>query len=237
MNKKLNTLLDLNPKATLAIRGFFDNYSIEQFYIKNDSALLFGTSDHLWVHLVGTSENDIASLLSEHHAKTPYYYSVEDWIIPLILEHGEEEWRMETLRYVLDPDVELPEAGCITQKLDLSFAEFVHDNSDYKDYTDLHYIHDRLSKDISAAIMIDGKPVAWGFTHDDGALGFLHVLPEHRKKGYARDISLALIAQKRKLKKPVFCNIVPGNTASINLTESQGFEFDRKVYWLKMKEE
>jgi len=39
-----------------------------------------------------------------------------------------------------------------------------------------------LEKDISAGIILDEKLVALGFTHDDGALGFLHFLPEYRKK-------------------------------------------------------
>ena len=88
MDQQLLSILNLNPQSILATWGFFANYPVEQFYIKNKAALIFGTSDHLWAHLVGTSEADIVFLLSKHHAKTPYYYSVEKWMIPLIQKHG-----------------------------------------------------------------------------------------------------------------------------------------------------
>ena len=236
VDQELKHILNIDPQATLATRGFFANYPVDEFHIRNNSALIIGTSNHRWIHCVGNDKNDLAKLLNTHHDLSPYYYSVEDWMLPLILKHGEEDWCMETLRFVLDADVPIPEASSATLTLDLSYAEFVHKNSDYKDYTDLAYIRDRLSNDISAAIVKDEKPVAWGLTHDDGSLGFLHVLSEHRKRGYAHDISNSLIALKRQLGQPVFCNIVPGNIPSINLVESLGFKFDKKIIWLKLRE-
>ncbi len=65
-----------------------------------------------------------------------------------------------------------------------------------------------MSKDISAGIVVDENLVAWGFTHDDGALGFLHVLKDFRKRGYGLDILLALIQERKKDNKSVFGNIV-----------------------------
>jgi 8-oxo-dGTP diphosphatase len=235
INQELQRIINIDSQTTLAIRGFFANYPVDEFYIRNNSALIIGTSNHRWIHCVGNDKNDLAELLNINHDLSLYYHSVEDWMLPLILKNKEEDWCMETLRFVLDADVPIPEASSVTLILDLSYAEFVHKNSDYKDYTDLAYIRDRLSNDISAAILKDEKPVAWGLTHDDGSLGFLHVLPEHRKRGYARDISNSLIALKRQLGQPVFCNIVPGNTPSINLTERMGFKFDRKVSWVKIR--
>ncbi len=235
-NQKLQHILNLNPQSILATRGFFANYPVEQFYIKNNSALILGTSDHLWAHLVGTSEADIAFLLSKHHAKTPYYYSVEKWMIPLIRKHGEIDWKMSTERYILNDKLlkNAPRSEVIP--IDESYAAYIYQHSDYKDFTSTEYIEDRLARDISAGIIVDNKLIAWGFTHDDGALGFLHVLPEHRKKGYGMDIVQSLIRMRQDENKSVFCNIVPENTASIYLVNKLNFVFDRLVYWVKMKE-
>ena len=106
---------------------------------------------------------------------------------------------------------------------------------DIPNFTSTEYVKDRLARDISAGIIVDNKLVAWGFTHDDGALGFLHVLPEHRKKGYGMDIVRILIQMRQDEKKSVFCNIVPENTASIYLVKKLNFVFDRNVSWIKLK--
>jgi 8-oxo-dGTP diphosphatase len=137
---------------------------------------------------------------------------------------------------MLDDDVPVPEPQNEIVPLTPDQTDYIFDHTDYRDYTDKKYIRDRLERDISAAIIKDGKPVAWGLTHDDGALGFLHVLPEYRGKGYGRDIVLARIAMKREKGQPVYCNIVPGNIPAIKLMESLGFEADRKIYWVKLKD-
>lgn len=235
-NTELCSVLDHNPKATIATRGFFTNYPIDDLAIKNDCALIFGRSDHLWIHCVGEEQDDLEDLLHHHRDRSPYYYSLEEWMLPIVLKGRNEEWRMETLRYILEPNVQVPLPKNETQVLSPLFSSYVFEHSNYREFTNEDYIRDRLLHDISAAIIKNGKPIAWGFTHDDGALGFLHVLPEYRKKGYARDIVLARIIQKRQLGLPVFCNIVPDNFAAIHLMEQIGFQFDRKTVWLKLQE-
>lgn len=234
-NTELCRLLDRNPKATIATRGFFTNYPIEDVAIKNDCALILGRSDHLWIHCVGEEADDLTDLLYHHRDRSLYYYSLEEWMLPLVLKGRNEDWRMETLRYVLDPELHVPLPKNETQPLSPYFSSYVFEHSNYREFTNEAYIRDRLSHGISAAIIKNEQAIAWGFTHDDGALGFLHVLPEYRKKGLARDIVLARILQKRQLGLPVFCNIVPDNLPAITLVENLGFTIDRKIYWLKVK--
>jgi 8-oxo-dGTP diphosphatase len=76
--------------------------------------------------------------------------------------------------------------------------------------------------------------VAWGLTHDDGALGSLHVLDEYRKKGYGKEILISLIHQNRKLGKISFAQIEEKNVKATNLIEQLGFVKDRKVSWVKL---
>jgi hypothetical protein len=80
---------------------------------------------------------------------------------------------MTTNRFILDESIitDLPKLDIV--KIDKSYATFMYNNSDYKDYISVEYIEDKLSKDISAGILVNNILVAWGFTHDDGALGFL----------------------------------------------------------------
>ena len=232
----LSLFLRKDIKNNIACIGFFLNYPVVDYYIKNDSAIIFGKSDHLWAHISSSSTNDLAKLLEEHHNRTNYYFSVEDWMVPLIQKHGKAEWIMTTNRYILNENSEIDSPTEKITSLDISHTNYIYENSEYQKYTSPEYIKDRLTKDISAGIWLDNKLVAWGFTHDDGAIGFLHVLSNFRKKGYAIDIIKYLIIERRKMGKAVFVNIVPDNIPAINLVGKLGFSFDRKTSWLKLKE-
>lgn len=235
MDQSLKSILDSDPIRNIAILGFFSNYPVEEYFLENDSALILGKSDHLWAHIAGISEAELSPILEKYNKKTKYYFSVEDWMIPIILNYGTADWIMITNRYVLEENnfIDLPNLETVT--IDKSYAPFIFENSDYKDYTSIEYIEERLERDISAGIIINDNLVAWGFTHDDGALGFLNVIKEFRNKGYGLNILLSLIQMKKKRKSPVFGNILPENTPSINLVNKLGFKLDRRVSWLKLK--
>ncbi len=235
MNEELEEILNQDPKRNIATIGFFENFPVEEYYLEGDSALIYGKSDNYWAHVVSSSEKELQSLLKNHFQRTKYYYSVEEWMIPILLKSGNVDWRMETNRYILNRDVLVGQRNAEIVKVDISNTSFIHENSDYKKYTSVEYIKQRLNTGISAGIVFDDQLVAWGFTHDDGALGFLHVLPEYRIRGYANEVVLSLIHQKRLAGKSVFCNIVPENNVAINFVTKLGFHFDRKVSWLKLE--
>jgi len=235
MNSDLSSLINKNPIQNIACKGFFSNYPVEDYYIEKDSTIIFGKSDHLWAHIVSRSKSELSSLLSNYHTKANYYFSVEEWMISLILNYGISDWIITTNRYILDANVMIDSLKTETSQIDESNSPYIYENSDYQKYTSIEYIDDRLAKDISAGIWVKKQLVAWGFTHDDGALGFLHVLNEFRKNGYGIDILNSLIKERKKTKKTIFVNIVPENIPAINLVEKIGFKFDRKVSWIKLK--
>ena len=235
MDQALYHLLLKDKEQNIACLGFFFNYPIDEYFIENDSALIFGRSDHLWAHISSTSKSDLEKLLTNHNRKTKYYFSVEDWMLPSIYEHGESEWIMTTNRYILRNNIDFEEPDTVIKQLDISSAAYIYQNSDYKKFTSLQYIQDRLNRDISAGIWSNNRLVAWGFTHDDGALGFLHVLNDFRRNGFGVQIIRHLIKKRVDEEKPVFVNIVPNNIVAIKLVSKLGFTFDRKVSWVKLK--
>ncbi len=76
-----------------------------------------------------------------------------------------------------------------------------------------------------------GRLVAWGLTHDDGSMGFLHVLEEYRGQDMARAITTALAGRLLRLGRTPFLYIVKKNQPSIRLTESMGFERVGEYGW------
>ena len=234
MDQKLKNFLYSNPAKNLAAIGFFSSYPIEDYYIEGSSALVVGRSDNLWIHIISSSPKELSILLNKYSKISKHFFSVEDWMIPIIKNLGNSDWIMTTNRYVLNNIISPYSNGLVIKPIDISFANYIYSNSDYKKFTSVEYIVDRLEKDISAGIWINDKLIAWGFTHDDGALGFLHVLEDYRKKGYSKILLKHLISSRQKSNKSVFVNIVPENVPAINLITNLGFEFDCKASWIKL---
>jgi GNAT superfamily N-acetyltransferase len=83
----------------------------------------------------------------------------------------------------------------------------------------------------SAVIRRNGRPIAWALLHDDGSMGFLHVLEEWRHRGLAR--SLALVLCRRVLARGLtpFVFIETRNRPSLHLTAGLGFERVGRYTW------
>ncbi|RLE05822.1 MAG: hypothetical protein DRJ13_01295 [Bacteroidetes bacterium] len=235
MDSSISEILNINPRKHIASLGYFQIYPVTEYFKAGASTLILGKSDHIWAHLVSSDKNELSDLLQKHHRRTKFYHSVEDWMIPLILNYGTVDWILSTNRYILDDCVVCDPPEMSSVKIETGLASYIQENSSYKGFTSLGYIEERLNKDISAGIMVDKQLVAWGLTHDDGSLGFLHVLKEYRGRGYGKSILLDLIRQRRKERKVVFGNIEPENINSIRLASKLGFTIDQKSSWIKLR--
>jgi len=142
---------------------------------------------------------------------------------------------MTANRYILEDSIPIKTPNLKVESLDISHTAYIYENSYIKKYISKRYVRERLSKDISAGIFINNKLIAWGFTHDDGALGFLHIIEEYRKKGYATEILNYLINERRSKGKAVFANILVDNFKSTGLINQLDFKKDRQTCWLKLK--
>ncbi len=76
-----------------------------------------------------------------------------------------------------------------------------------------------------------GAPVAWGLTHDDGSMGFLHVVEQYRHQGMARTLTTALAESLLRLDVQPFMYIVTSNRASLRLTAGMGFSRAGRFSW------
>ena len=220
--------------SNISTIGFIENNPITEVVEIKNSYLIKGTSDVEWAYVVCNNESDLSALL-EKSGSNIYFASVEDWMIPIITEKRNAEWILSTMRYYLPEDVEVPENKLKIIPLTTDHIGFIISQSDYKQFLTPAYVEERISKSISAAIMKKDKLVSWGLTHDDGALGSLHVLDEYRKKGYGKEILISLIYQNRKLGKISFAQIEERNLKATNLIEHLGFVKDRRVSWIKLK--
>ncbi|MBE0538276.1 MAG: GNAT family N-acetyltransferase [Ignavibacterium sp.] len=220
--------------SNISIIGFIENNPITEVVEINNSYLIKGTSDVEWIYLVCKNESEIKLLLEKSGCNNIYFASVEDWMIPIITENKKAEWILSTMRYYLPDDIEVPENKLKVISLTTDHIGFIISQSNYKQFLTPAYVEERITKSISAAIFKKKKLVAWGLTHDDGALGSLHVLDEYREKGYGKEILISLIHQNRKLGKISFAQIEEKNVKATNLAEQLGFVKDRRVSWVKL---
>ncbi len=234
MKADIKAILDQKPLQSLPVKGFFSNYKITRQLKHGDMVLLCGKSDYVWAYLCGDNPEDLFEVLGKFDFETLFFANVEEWMLPVITHSRKIEWKLSTHRYFL-PDGRVPDPPeFLSKSLEANMAAYIYSRSAYKDFTSENYIRERLEKDVSAGIWIDGELVGWGLTHDDTSLGFLHVVPHYRGQGLGENLLRFLVNEKQMHKKPVFVNIEPHNHQSINLVKKLGFQFDREVSWLKL---
>ncbi len=234
MDARLKSLLSKRPLQSLPVRGFFSNYPVVKHLKQGDFLLITGKSDYVWAYLCGENPEELLQLLDKFGYETLYFANVEEWMLPALTHVRKIEWKLTTHRYYLSDEKTVETPDYVSQALDPAMAEYIYSHSAYKDFTSEGYIRERLVKDVSAGIWIDGELVGWGLTHDDTSLGFLQVIPRYRGQGLGESILRFLIMDKKTKKKPVFVNIEPHNHQSINLVKKLGFDFDREVSWVKL---
>ncbi|WP_253205457.1 GNAT family N-acetyltransferase [Clostridium estertheticum] len=232
---KILELLIKNKIDNINIINFIENYSI--FYLEQigDSVIVKGTSDRNWVYISSKSEEELKIIKSRLDYKDKNFAIIEDWMIPILTKGNKIKWRLSTMKLVISNIKVIAESKHSVSKLAVCDSKFIYENSNYKDFISMPYIIERITNGVSSCIRYMDKLIAWGITQDDGAIGFLHVLPEYRKRGYARDVMIDLINKVRDENKIPFVHIEEGNEKSMKLAMSLGFEKDRVVSWFEIE--
>ncbi len=182
MDARLKSLLSKRPLQSLPVRGFFSNYPVINHLKQGDFLLITGKSDYVWAYLCGENPEELLQLLDKFGYETLYFANVEEWMLPALTHVRKIEWKLTTHRYYFSDEKTVETPDYVSQALDPSMAGYIYSHSAYKDFTSEGYIRERLIKDVSAGIWIDGELVGWGLTHDDTSLGFLQVIPRYRGK-------------------------------------------------------
>lgn len=230
----LNNHLKEDKKKNISILGFIQNYPVNKILQEGNTFLILGESDCLWAYISSNNEKELKNIIKKFDYETKYFASLEEWMIPIVTKDKQIDWELNTYQYILPKHEKINSLSYSIKELDVSYAEYIYNNLNYQALTSVDYIKERIKNGISAGIFENSKLAAWGLTHDDGALGFLHVISEFRGKGYGKNIVKALIKKKRELEQPVFANIEPQNIKSKKLFTTLGFSLDKEISWVKV---
>ena len=101
------------------------------------------------------------------------------------------------------------------------------------------HLRDRINRFDSACIRENGQLVAWCGLHFEietiANLGFAHTLDEHRRKGYQKLVTKALVNRNSARGVRTTSDVIKDNSASMELCASLGFENVGEQIWAYFK--
>lgn len=219
--------------------GFFSTHEVEDVVTAGESVALIGRSDERWAYLVSDNLDECRRLLArlvEREGITAYALLEAEMaaLLPPLAPRREE---LRCLRYYYPQEAPLPPEPETVEIVPLTEDDsaLICRESTYRDKIGEGYIEEAIREGVSAGVRDKNRLVAWATTHDDLAIGNLHVLPEYRRRGYGKAIVIALMGALREAGFTPIMNIEAENRASRNLAESLGFQKDREVIWSKLK--
>lgn len=234
--------MDINETCRLLLKdklrninmiNFMKNYPIFSIDTEGQSVMVRGRSDNDWVYISSQSEEEFLKLTKRLNENDQNFAIIEDWMMPHIIENRSTEWILSCMKLYLPDDAVLTENKIDTVKLSTDDAEYVFEKYDYREFTSIEYIKERIENGIALGIYEDGILAGWIITHDDGAMGFLNVLPRYRKSGYGFELTLSLVKKLRAIGEIPFVHIEEDNEKSMNLAKKTGFILDRRIHWFK----
>ena len=103
----------------------------------------------------------------------------------------------------------------------------------YHDNADLDYICGRIIAGELFGGFEGGKLCGFIGTHTEGSIGLLHILPDCRRRGFARRLESFMVNRALKAGRVPFSQISLGNERSLALHKSLGFDIsDEVLHWL-----
>lgn len=229
------SFLEQDAMKNISILNFLKNNPVTSLKRMADSVILRGKSDRNWVYISCPDKEQLVDCLSLLSIEDRFFGAIEDWMMPLLIKNRQIVWDACFTRVILPEK----ESFILHDHIDITplsptDAAYLYEHSDYQDLTSAEYISDRIEQGPSAGICDSGRLAAWGLTHDDMAIGTLHVLEAYRNKAYAYHIIRYLSNELRKCGITPFAYITETNVASMNLFQKAGFRKDCIIHWFEI---
>lgn len=229
-NKKLE-----QPSPLQNMNYFINHHSPIFDATIGESRVFVGKSDRPWVYFDVDNNDGLIQLLNILPNEYYNYALVEDWMVNIIDPDNIRVREMICKRLYLPESVNLEYTKDLVTTLNVSDAYEIQNTHAYGEYTDIDYVTDQITQGYNGCIRIDGKLVAWAITHDDGAIGFLYVMPEYRGKNFGYEITTFIANKLKNDNLPVYVHIEADNEHSIALSKKIGFIEDRNVRWFTIE--
>ncbi|HOI86992.1 MAG TPA: GNAT family N-acetyltransferase [Lentimicrobium sp.] len=227
--KRLQADLDRNVSMICMHR----EYPLPEVVYDGQGVMLRYISDDAWCHFSSDSEPEFFQRFMRTHPGPLLAVIAGQPLSEWILRRYRVKWFMycnrlfasRTFSDFSDPEIE----PLFPEHLPLVF-QF----SKYQQFLNLPYLTTRLAFGGGFCIRVNGTPVAWIMSHDDGSVGMLHVLDEYRGRGFARRLVKAMTQKVALSTCPVFAHVEPSNYPSLCLFKSLGYEERSMIMWTEL---
>lgn len=175
---------------------------------------------------------DIQGMLDLCKKNADCFMIHQDFYFPLIKEKFKTTNKMECYQAVYTRS--LPPDNIYDfeiKPLTLDYVDFV-----VKSYThpaNVDYITDRIINNFMFGAFSGNEIMGFIGVHDEGAMGMLEVMHNHRRKGIGYALEAFLIKEKLSKGHIPYAHIITTNTASYNLQKKLGLQFaDSIISWV-----
>lgn len=202
-----------NPKGIVVDKGYFNYiYSKDVSFIEE---VIESFNKDGYYGFAGI-ENSIGDKIKER-------YKVIDWNNPC------------TLYYLPKENLDLTMIKNEVKDIDIKDAEIIDSYYEFRGSDTIEAIRKDILNRPSSGIYKNGELVCWVITHDDNSLGIMYTREEHRKMGYAVDVTLDIAAKHIAKGKIPYLQIIETNNMSPGLAKKCGFIECGKVVWFGIK--
>lgn len=233
--KEVRRILETHRKRNLSLLYFMEDNPYSGLWRAGDSVMLRAESNRPWIYISSDSENELQELLVHLKSEDRYFAAIDEWMVPHVAGGRPMKWALQLKQFVLPSRVQLPTISPHIQTLNPDETEYIYENYEYRGYTAPDYLRKRIVRGPTVAVYKEGELVGWAFTHDDGAMGFLQVLPEYRRTGIGSRLVLALSRKVLDRGRIPFAYIETENTPAIRLMQELGFVVQKEVRWFALE--
>ncbi|MGV8146168.1 MAG: GNAT family N-acetyltransferase [Alkaliphilus sp.] len=240
----IEPLLKENRIANLNALGRIRNNSNVDVYIDNVCKPKgFVLIDEWWVSMYSKHEEVIVKMIND--VKLPNYIQFCGLPMPISTAIKESikgyklKWELICNLYYLpkkknEEILEIEEFGSLTSK---NF-DFISENYDYYEKETEDYLLDCIVNRPSSVIFDkNNTPISWALVREDGSLGILNTVKEHRGKGLAQKVTVDLMRKMLEKGRMPYMHVTLDNYASIKSALKSGLVYWDKILWFAMVKE
>lgn len=217
------------------IIGVIENMPEAEIYVDNiESPKGVLVKKDEYMHYIYTEDEAFIDDMCSNYLKEGFYgfSGVEGALAEKLRNRHLVNWESRcTLYYLPKENLDLSLKVNPTQSIKLEDAEVVDHFYQFRHPGSLDIIKRDITKRPSSAVYVNGEIACWVLVHDDNSMGIMYTKEEHRRKGYAVDVTVDLCSKLLEMGKIPFIQIIQGNGMSPGLAKKCGFVEYGKADW------
>jgi hypothetical protein len=225
-SNEITEYLNKNKIVNLNIIGIIENEPDAEIYVDNESSPNIVLVRYEYFNYIYTENDELLDEMLENLFKDKFYgfSGVYRPLAEKIRKRYTLSWESRcSLHYFPEGKLDLSLIKNPVKDIDLEDAKVIDDFYTFRYPGSIEKIKKDIKNRPSSAVYINDDIASWVLVHNDNSMGIMYTKEEHRRKGYAVDVSVDLVSKIITLGKIPFLQIVESNTMSPALASQCDF--------------